>query len=236
MLLPERRDRTELLNHTSQLINDYFDQLEQLPVTPTVTSDEIGEMLATINFEQSRELRDLLDLSYTKLRDWGMNVAHPGYYGLFNPAPSFAGILADLLAAGLNPQLGAWHHQPFAVEVERKLIKYFAGRFGLPMDTAYGSFTSGGSEANTTGVLLALTRQFPDFAKKGVRGLAGQPVFYVSDEFHHSFEKIAHTCGLGRNAVRKIATNEHLTLIIYGYIRVVGRTSIIRTKISGSIC
>lgn len=211
MLLPESEQRLALLEHTGQLIDTYFEQLEDFPVSPDTTSTQVREFLDTISLEQSDDLRQLTDTVYTKLRDWGMKVAHPGYYGLFNPAPSFAGILADLLVAGLNPQIGAWHHNPFGVEVERRLIRYFAGRFGLP-ESAYGNFTSGGSEANTTGVIVALTQQFPEFSRSGVRGISGQPVFYVSDEFHHSFEKIAHTCGLGRDAVRKIPTDDQFRL------------------------
>lgn len=211
-LLPDSPRRLQLLQQTAQLIDEYYQQLETLPVAPKTSSNELRRKLQSVDFEKENDLSDVVDQMYASLRDGGMKVAHPGYYGLFNPAPSFAGVLADLLAAGLNPQAGAWHHQPFGVEMERHMIKYFAGRFGLPVEQAYGSFTSGGSEANSTGVLLALTRQFPEFTRKGLRALSGQPVFYCSDEFHHSFEKIAHSCGLGRDAVRTIGTDDNYRL------------------------
>ncbi len=212
MLLPESHQRLQLIQQAGQLIDDYYQRLEELPVTPEITSREIRKFLEPVDFEKEKDLSEVLDSTYEALRDWGLKVPHPGYYGLFNPAPSFAGILADLLAAALNPQAGAWHHNPFGVEMERHLIKYFAGRFGLPVDQAYGSFTSGGSEANSTGVLIALTRQFPAFTRQGLRALPGQPVFYCSEEFHHSFEKIAHTCGLGRDAVHTIKTDNDYRL------------------------
>lgn len=212
MLMPNSAQRLQLLEQAAQHIDQYYEQLENISVSPKVSSDDLRKSFQLIDFENENELNEILDSVYVSLRDGGMNVAHPSYYGLFNPTPSFAGVLADLLAAALNPQLGAWHHHPFGVEMERYLIKYFAKRFGLPVEQAYGSFTTGGSEANSTGVMLALTRQFPDFARKGIRGLSGQPVFYCSAEFHHSFEKIAHTCGLGRDAVRTIATDENYRL------------------------
>lgn len=211
-LLPDSNRRRQLLAQTVELIDGYFEQLQDLPVAPKVRSAELRKKLQSIDFEKEQDLAEIVSSTYESLRDGGMKVAHPGYYGLFNPTPSFAGILADLLAAALNPQAGAWHHNPFGVEMERHLIKYFAARFGLPVESAYGSFTSGGSEANSTGVLLALTRQFPEFTRSGLRALTGQPVFYCSEEFHHSFEKIAHTCGLGRDAVRTIATDEQYRL------------------------
>lgn len=46
-----------------------------------------------------------------------------------------------------------------------------AGLVGFPVATRSGHFTSSGSEANATGLLLALTRRFPYFATDGVRGL-----------------------------------------------------------------
>lgn len=207
-LLPDSSQRLQLLQQTAQLVDEYYQQLEALPVAPQIGSNELRKKLKAIDFEKEKDLGEVVFNTYQSLRDGGMKVAHPNYYGLFNPAPSFAGVLADLLAAALNPQVGAYHHNPFGVEMERHLIKYFAGRFGLPVEQAYGSFTTGGSEANSTGVLLALTRQFPEFTRQGLRALSGQPVFYCSDEFHHSFEKIAHTCGLGRDAVRTIATDD----------------------------
>jgi glutamate/tyrosine decarboxylase-like PLP-dependent enzyme len=68
-------------------------------------------------------------------------------------------------------------------------------------------FTSGGSEANHMAVLVALTRRLEGFASAGARGVAGAPVFYASDQAHDSLVKIAHACGLGRDALRRIASD-----------------------------
>jgi len=68
-------------------------------------------------------------------------------------------------------------------------------------------FTSGGSEANYTAMLCALTRAHPEFAADGARAFAGPPVFYTSKECHRSWVKIAHQAGIGRSAARLVATD-----------------------------
>jgi len=61
-------------------------------------------------------------------------------------------------------------------------------------------------------VLAALTRAFPGYGERGLRGLAAQPVFYASQEAHHSFQKIAHIAGLGREAARCVRVDDGLRL------------------------
>jgi glutamate/tyrosine decarboxylase-like PLP-dependent enzyme len=122
------------------------------------------------------------------------------------------GIAADTLVAAFNPQLAAWSHSPFAVEVERHIINTFAGRFGLPADNAEGTFTSGGMEANHTALLAALTRHFPAFLAHGIRALDAQPVLYLSSESHHSIEKAARLCGLGSDALRRVPVDAELRM------------------------
>jgi len=48
--------------------------------------------------------------------------------------------------------------------------------------------------------------------EKGLRGIPSQPVMYISSEGHHSIQKSATLCGLGKEAVREIAVNEHFQL------------------------
>jgi glutamate/tyrosine decarboxylase-like PLP-dependent enzyme len=59
-----------------------------------------------------------------------------------------------------------------------------------------------------------LTRAFPGYGENGLRHLSAVPTIYVTDETHHSFNKIVHMTGLGRRALRKVATNSDLKLDI----------------------
>jgi len=138
----------------------------------------------------------------------GRNACHlasPRYYGLMNPKPALAGVLGDALASVLNPQLAVEAHAPGATALEREALGWFLTALGW--GRGQGQFTSGGSEANLVALKVALNHRLPGVARRGLRGLRGQPVFYVSEESHHSLEKFADLLGLGRDAVHWIPTD-----------------------------
>jgi glutamate/tyrosine decarboxylase-like PLP-dependent enzyme len=124
---------------------------------------------------------------------------------------TLASIVGDALAAMYNPQLAAWRTSPAANEMERHTLAWLAGKFGLPADSI-ANFTSGGAEANLSAVIVALTRAFPEYGEQGLRSLTAQPTIYLTGEAHHSFNKIAHMTGLGRQALRIVATDRNLKM------------------------
>ena len=74
--------------------------------------------------------------------------------------------------------------------------------------TTSASFTSGGAEANLSAVVVALTRAFPEYGDGGLREhLPATPAIYLTREAHDSFNKIAHMTGIGRGALRTVATD-----------------------------
>ncbi len=184
----------------------------ELPALPTASVREIRARVEDIfEFEQPRPLVDLIEASAELLRDGTVHTPHPRYFGLFNPAVTPASVAGDALVAAYNPQLAAYSHAPAAQEIERHTLQSLAMRMGLAEGTS-GHFTSGGSEANHTAVLLALTRKFPTFGEEGAASLRGPARLYVSELAHDSFTKIAHACGVGRQALRKIAVNDSLQM------------------------
>ena len=204
ILLPNAEERRLLLARATELVEAVFAGQPGWPVVDAgITPEAVRGRLAGYDFAEPRDGRAVLEDVFGLLRDYGLHVGHPGYYGLFNPTPAFMAVLADLLVAAFNPQLAAWHHNPAAVEIERHLVRYFAQAFGLP-DTAYGHFTSGGSEANLSGVSVALARRYPQIASAGLRALERQPVMLASEESHHSLDKIAQQVGLGRAALIRV--------------------------------
>jgi len=204
ILLPDSGARRALLAQAADLVETIYAEQQNWPIFDTgVTSERVRKRLSKYDFTTPNEPQALLEDVFELLRDYGLHVGNPGYYGLFNPTPSFMGVLADLLVAAFNTQLGAWHHSPAGVEIERQLVLYFARAFGLP-DSAYGHFTTGGSEANLTAVNVALAHQYPELARGGLRSLDRQPVMLASEESHHSLDKAAQQVGLGRDALIRV--------------------------------
>lgn len=164
------------------------------------------EELKSKRFEQAEDLEPLMDWVIDALDTGSVQMTHPGYLGLFNPAPAFAAECADRIASMFNPQICVYSHAPAAVEIELHVINEMARRAGLPKGSG-GHFTSGGAEANSTAVLCALQAKCPEYSDKGIYEFGGQPTIYVSKESHLAWLKMAHSAGIGRNAVRLIATD-----------------------------
>lgn len=180
-------------------------------VSPTEVRDRLG---ASFDFEHPIDLTRLQAEVGDLLKRWSVDVTHPAYFGLFNPPVDPAGIVADALVALYNPQLAAWSHAPAANEIERLTLDYLASLLWPEAESTIGSFTSGGAEANLSAVIVALTRQFPEFGVYGARALPGPPRMYVSEESHHSLLKIAHFTGIGRAALQIVPTTPDLRMDI----------------------
>jgi glutamate/tyrosine decarboxylase-like PLP-dependent enzyme len=209
-LLPDAALRRRAYGRLVELLELHWEGVRDLGVAPAASYAELEERLRSFDFAAPVPLEQVLDAAGELLREGIVHTAHPRYFGLFNPTPTFAGVLADALVAAFNPQLAVTSHAPAAVAIERHVLSFLADCLGL--SGAGGSFTSGGAEANLTALLLALERHFPEAAERGLAAAPGQPTLYVSGEAHHSFVKAARMTGLGHLAVRTVEADGGLAL------------------------
>jgi len=205
-LFPARAERQRIDDYLTRALAVAEERVGAGSATPTLDMAAFGRALESFDFLTTRPLPELLDWSIGMLEHGLTHLTHPRYFGLFNPAPTFPAQCADRLVSAFNPQVASSGTSPAAVALEAYVIRRIAERAGLPAG-AGGHFTCGGSEANYTALLCALTRAHPGFAVDGARAFAGQPVFYVSKECHRSWVKIAHQAGIGRSAARLVATD-----------------------------
>jgi len=205
-LFPPWPERERIDTELTRKLAEAQSRIAAGPATPDMDLEAFRRELAGFDFEKTRPLGALLDWSVSMLEHGVTHLTHPRYFGLFNPAPSFPAQCADRLTAAFNPQVASSATSPAAVALEAHLIKQVALRAGFPPECG-GHFTSGGSEANYTGLLCALTRAHPQFAAQGARAFPGPPVFYTSNECHRSWVKIAHQAGIGRSAARLVPTD-----------------------------
>lgn len=198
-----------------QLQHDYEQMRAALadgPILPSVTVDEIRNHLTDrYHFQGDLPLEEVVQDVERMLRSWQVQVTHPRYLGLFNPAVTLPSVIAETLVALYNPQLANWRTSPAGNEIERHTLGWLAAKFGLPGDST-ATFTSGGSEANLSAVAVALCHAFPEYGEQGIGSLPARPALYLTGEAHHGFNKIAHLTGIGRTAVRQVKTNRQLQL------------------------
>lgn len=182
------------------------------PILPAVTADEIRSHLAgRYQFQNALPLDEVVEDAERMLREWQVQVTHPRYLGLFNPAVTLPSVIGETLAAMYNSQLANWRTSPVGNEIERHTLGWLAAKFGLP-ENSIATFTSGGSEANLSAVTVALSHAFPEYGEHGLGSLPARPALYLTGEAHHGFNKIAHMTGIGRRAIRPVQTDRRLKL------------------------
>ncbi|HEY6400800.1 MAG TPA: aminotransferase class V-fold PLP-dependent enzyme, partial [Blastocatellia bacterium] len=212
MLMLNNQTREDLWRRLIEVIESYLTNIETARVAPELDVEKVRAALEGCDFAKPAGAVEALDFVADAMWRFQVHTGHPRYCGLFNPASTTMGIVADALVATFNPQLAAWSHSPFAADVERHLIRAFGQKFGYDLSATDGVLASGGAEANHTALLTALTNAFPEFCEHGLRALTAQPVFYVSSQAHHSFLKAARASGLGAAAVREAPVDGDLRM------------------------
>lgn len=201
----------------------------ELSLLPEVTPEALrADLRNRYDFRQGIPLDILTRDVGAALRDGTLLATHPRYFGLFNPSVLPSGVVADTLAAVYNPQLAAWSHAPLACEMERHALAALARLMGYDPDATAANFTSGGAEANLSGVLAALAHHFPEAAVGGLGGQVAPPAIYVTGESHHSFVKVARMTGLGTDALREVPVSHGFVMDVDAL-----RTAIRRDRAGG---
>jgi glutamate/tyrosine decarboxylase-like PLP-dependent enzyme len=206
-------DVQQLTEKLKSEIERFFRSVNDKPLSSDVTPTRIREFLHThFDLQEPASSNTIFEDVVYMLREWNEHSTHTRHFGLFRPSVDISSVLGDALAALYNAQLATWDMSPAGNEIERFTLSAIAARFGYDAERSAANFTVGGSEANHTAVIVALTHLLPEFGAKGLKAIDAQPLVYISEEGHHSFEKIAHSCGIGRDALRFIATDADLQM------------------------
>ncbi len=205
-LFPAATERQRIGDWLTLELEAALRRVQAGPVAPTLDMQQFRSELAAFDFNEPRPLQDALRWTIERLEHGIVQMSNPRYFGLFNPGANFPAQCADRLAGSFNPQLASSASSPVPVALESHVIRAVAHRAGLG-DDATGHFATGGSEANYTALICALTAAHRNFSADGVRAFAGPVRFYTSRDCHIAWLKIAHQAGVGRTALRLINTD-----------------------------
>ena len=193
-------------------VADLLASIGDRPVAPHTTPAAIRARLGDGRLpETGSDPQSVLDEATSILFDNSTFNGHPRFLGYITASAAPIGVLADMLAAAVNPNVGAWSLAPTATEIERQTVRWVADFIGFPT-TGAGIFVSGGNMANMVCFLAARTdaarRAGWDVQTKGMSaGDSGKLTVYTSKETHTWIEKAAELFGLGSNAIRWIETD-----------------------------
>lgn len=189
-------------------IAELLGSISRRPVTPGESPVDVRALLGNgpippEGAAPAHLLKEAADLLF----DHSLFNGHPRFWGYITASPSPVGMLGDMLASAVNPNVAAWVLSPMATEIEAQTIRWIAELIGYP-GSCGGLMVSGGNMANFVGFLAGRTAKLPwNIREQGLGGGAQQPLAYVSKATHTWIEKAADLFGLGTKAIRWIETD-----------------------------
>lgn len=200
-----RRIGHDLVDTISELLATYRDR----PLTPDESPTEVRALIGGDRPlpERGDDADAIVASTARLLMEHSLFNGHPRFFGYITSSPAPIGILADMLAASINANLGLWRLSPVATEIESQAVRWVAELVGYPVDCG-GLFVSGGNMANIVALYAARAAADSDVRARGVGG-AGAPRLrvYASVETHTWVQKGADLSGLGTDSIRWIPVN-----------------------------
>jgi aromatic-L-amino-acid/L-tryptophan decarboxylase len=160
----------------------YLERVGELPVLAQVAPGDVRAQLPTSAPEDpepfSAVLRDLDEILLPGVTHW----QHPRFFAYFAINSSEPGILAELLAATLNPVAFLWRTAPASTELEGVVLDWVAQLIGLP--EGWHGHVEDSASTSTLAALIA------------AREVTGRDVVVCSEHAHSSVDKAARMLGM----------------------------------------
>ena len=122
-------------------------------------------------------------------------------------------LAAEVISSAINTSMDTWDQSIGATFIELKLINWTLDHMGYPAD-ADGIFTTGGTQSNLMGLLLArdhfiTTNYHIDPKIHGLPVEASRFRIFCSEMSHFSLKKNASLLGLGQQSVIPVAVDDN---------------------------
>lgn len=189
-------------------IAEFLDTIDEQPVTRGESPSALQKILGQVSLpEDGRPLEEVMSNATDLLINHSLFNGHPKFMGYITSSPAPIGMFADLLAASVNPNVGAQILSPIATEIEKQTVKWLAEFIGVSPDYG-GILVSGGNMANFTAFLAARTAKAPkNIKEEGLTSGSKKLMTYCSKTTHTWVEKAAIIFGHGSESTRWIGTD-----------------------------
>ncbi|RDY71202.1 aspartate aminotransferase family protein [Halobacillus trueperi] len=195
-------------NHVELVVDTLADVLQDVdrPLEGKTVQDIQQELRGILDLsEEPQALHEVLREIKGPVIKNSLHVSHERSMAHLHCPPVLPGVLAELIIGALNQSMDSWDQSPAATYVEEALSRYWCGRIGFS-DRGDGVFTSGGTQSNYMGMLLARDA-FCRSKWEHIVQRDGLPESFkkmrvlCSEEAHFSVKKSVSQLGLGEKAV-----------------------------------
>ncbi len=196
-----------------RMVDDSLDHLETLrdrapwqPLPPAVRSALTSEPVPREPQSAERAYEDFLVnvLPYTN------GNRHPRFWGWIQGNGTPLGMMADMLAAGMNAHCAGLDQAPKLVELQ--VIAWLAELMGFPKD-ASGVLVSGGTMANVLGLAVARNAGAGfNVRELGMQGTTERLSVYASTEVHSWAQKAVELFGMGNSSLRRVPVDADMRI------------------------
>lgn len=203
---PANWDEFRVLAH--RMVDDSLDFLRTLPDRPAWTPlpANVRTALASecVPHQPQGEAR-VYEEFLAHVLPYSNGSRSPQFFGWVQGNGTPLGMMADMLASGMNPHMAGFNDASRIVE--ERVIAWLAELMGFPA-TSGGLLMSGGTMANYLG--LAVARHAKAGYDVRAQGLLGGPrlTVYASTEVHSWAHKCLELLGLGHASLRKVTVDD----------------------------
>lgn len=159
----------------------YLETVRQRPVWSKPAQDAINHIQQRVP-EVGQEAADIYKEFFTKILPYNTNNIHPRFWAWVEGGGTPFGMLADMLASGMNANVSICDHMP--MYVDKQVIEWCKEMMGFPA-SAGGLLVSGASLANITALVAARHHANRYIKTKGLQAVPGSLTIYGSSETHN---------------------------------------------------
>jgi aromatic-L-amino-acid/L-tryptophan decarboxylase len=179
----------------------YLETVRDRPVWQPVP-DKVKAFLSQPTPKDTQPAEQVYSDYLENVQPYAMGNIHPRFWGWVMGNGTPLGVLAEMLAAGMNPNMAGGNHG--GIYVESQVIEWCKEMMDFPSQ-ASGLLVSGASMANLVGLTTARNVKAGfDLRKAGLQAASQRMTMYGSSEMHSSLQKAVELLGLGSDALRKI--------------------------------
>ncbi|WP_432773127.1 pyridoxal phosphate-dependent decarboxylase family protein [Francisella salimarina] len=167
--------------------------------------------------KEPKKLESIIQNQLSEFFKHSLNVNSPTSMAHLHCPVMLPSLVAEIFISALNQSMDSWDQSPIATYIEQAVINWFSSLIYKNNPCSDGIFTSGGTQSNLMGLLLARDHYCENvlnhkIADLGLPNIANKFRILCTEKTHFSVHKSLSILGLGKNSIELIKTDENLKL------------------------